>query len=163
MPNATPNATPNAINITLPPELIIKIFSFCDRDLLDGIQKHTLWEDYKREIKRMVLNIDRSYWKQIHGQHFERLMKHMIERHQIKMFFGEGGIFVVNKMTPLRRAFLDDWFESDLIFYGKIYQKNTDFLLSFLKKERERINEKYNFQFQDLDIRLLVFNNFPPF
>lgn len=152
----------NKVNITLPPEIVLKIFSFCERDLLITLQKDIEWHKYKKDIDRILINIDRNYWKQIHGQHFERLMKHMIERHQIKMFFGEGGIFTVNKMTPIRRAFLDDWFESDLFFFEKIYQKNTDFLLSFLKKEKERINKKYNFQFHDLDIRLLVFNNFPP-
>lgn len=146
----------------LPVEIMNHIFYYCDENTLNTLVKNIYFDKYKKYIEKVLENKTRKYWREMQINYIGKIMQPMMETHQKTMLFGDIFSYYSypSDLKYIRKNFLDDWHESDIEIYSKILSKNTDFILSFLKKEKERINKKYNFHFQDLEIRPLVFNKF---
>lgn len=141
--------------IALPNELLFKIFSFCDESTLQSLRYNRNFQIFHKIIQYYLDNHAKNYWQEMQISHIGKIMQPQMERHFKNYLFGELG------MSQQRRAFLDDWYDSDDKIYGRLINTNIDSFFSKMKNEKKRLTEKYGL---DNTVELLprnfLFNRF---
>ena len=141
--------------ITLPNELLFKIFSFCDEVTLQSLRYNDNFQIFHKIIQYYLDNHAKNYWQEMQISHIGKIMQPQMERHFKNYLFGKLG------MSQQRRAFLDDWYDSDDKIYGTLINTNIDSFFSKMKNEKKRLTEKYGMNNTvELVPRNFLFNRF---
>ena len=134
---------------------VFKIFSFCDEVTLQSLRYNDNFQIFHKIIQYYLDNHAKNYWQEMQISHIGKIMQPQMERHFKNYLFGKLG------MSQQRRAFLDDWYDSDDKIYGTLINSNIDSFFSKMKNEKKRLTEKYGMNNTvELVPRNFLFNRF---
>jgi hypothetical protein len=139
--------------MSLPVEMLLKIFSFCDDNIIISLKQSPSFSFLHKDLNSIMEMRSRIYWNKIYIDRIEYVMRPMMEEHMMNVYFGS----LKYKLTPERLKFQEEWHMSDIEIYSTLLDRRIDNVISTIVREKERLKQKYNFS-SDLDKRPFIFN-----